>query len=104
MSPRYRQEVKRLVSEGYGPAAVANVPLSNVAGLPFGLDRNAKYRALQWLEDAGLICVERKLGWSPVEKNGRRPELVVLRGKVGTRSRKSPAHPTGRSSSQAISR
>jgi DNA-binding transcriptional ArsR family regulator len=44
----------------------ATVPLSNIAGLPFGLDRNAKYRALQWLEEAGLILVERKLGRSPV--------------------------------------
>ncbi len=43
----------------------ATVPLSNVAGLPFGLDRNAKYRALKWLEKAGLILVERKLGRSP---------------------------------------
>jgi hypothetical protein len=42
------------------------VPLSNIAGLPFGLDRNAKYRALQWLENANLIRVERKLGRSPI--------------------------------------
>ena len=44
----------------------ATVPLSNMAALAFGLDRNAKYRALQWLEEAGLISVERKLGRSPV--------------------------------------
>jgi hypothetical protein len=43
-----------------------SVPLSNIAGLRFGLDRNAKYRALQWLEGAGLISVERKLGRAPV--------------------------------------
>jgi hypothetical protein len=42
------------------------VPLSNVAGHRFGLDRNAKYRALEWLEGAGLIRVERKLGRAPV--------------------------------------
>jgi hypothetical protein len=47
-------------------AKSATVPLSNIAGLPFGLDRNAKYRALQWLEEAGLISVERKLGRAPV--------------------------------------
>ncbi len=45
-----------------------SVALSNVAGLRFGLDRNAKYRALQWLESAGLIAVERKLGRAPVIK------------------------------------
>ena len=43
-----------------------SVPLSNIAGLRFALDRNAKYRALQWLEGAGLIAVERKLGRAPV--------------------------------------
>ena len=31
-----------------------------------------------------------------VEQNGRRPELVVLRGKVGTDSRKTPASPVAR--------
>lgn len=44
----------------------AAVPLSNLSGLRFGLDRNSKYRALAWLERAGLIAVERKLGRSPV--------------------------------------
>ena len=43
-----------------------SVALSNVAGLRFGLDRNAKYRALNWLEGAGLIKVERKLGRAPL--------------------------------------
>lgn len=42
------------------------VPLSNIAGLRFGIDRNAKYRALQWLESAGLVAVERKLGRAPL--------------------------------------
>lgn len=44
----------------------ASVPLSNISGLRFGLDRNAKYRALDWLEKAGLVSVERKLGRAPV--------------------------------------
>lgn len=44
----------------------AIVPLSNISGFRFGLDRNAKYRALEWLEGAGLIKVERKLGRAPV--------------------------------------
>ncbi len=35
-------------------------------GQRFGLDRNAKYRALRWLEGAGLITVERKLGRAPI--------------------------------------
>ena len=47
-------------------AKSATVRLSNIAGLPFGLDRNAKYRALGWLEDAGLITVERQTGRSPI--------------------------------------
>ena len=42
------------------------VPLSNIAGDRFGLDRNAKYRALEWLEGAGLVRVERKLGRAPL--------------------------------------
>jgi hypothetical protein len=44
----------------------AAVPLSNVAGVRFGLDRSAKHRALGWLEGAGLIRVERKPGRAPV--------------------------------------
>jgi hypothetical protein len=44
----------------------ASVPLSNISGLRFGLDRSAKYRALSWLEEAGLVSVERKLGRAPV--------------------------------------
>jgi hypothetical protein len=49
-----------------GLARSPTIALSNVAGNKFGLDRNAKYRALGWLEGAGLIRVERKLGRSPV--------------------------------------
>ncbi len=44
----------------------ASVPLRNIAGLHFGLDRNAKYRALSWLEGAGLVRVERKVGRAPI--------------------------------------
>lgn len=44
----------------------ARIPLSNVSGHRFGLDRNAKYRALAWLERAGLVTVERKLGRAPI--------------------------------------
>ncbi len=49
-----------------GRAKSASIPLSNIASLHFGLDRNAKYRALVWLEEAGLVAVERKLGRAPV--------------------------------------
>jgi len=49
-----------------GLAQSASISLSNVSGHRFGLDRNAKYRALAWLENAGLIAVERKLGRAPV--------------------------------------
>ena len=42
------------------------VVLSNLVCQEFGTDRNAKYRALGWLEEAGLIAVERKLGRSPL--------------------------------------
>ena len=42
------------------------VPLGNIASLQFGLDRNAKYRALACLEAAGLVTVDRKLGRSPI--------------------------------------
>ena len=42
------------------------VELSNISSLQFGLDRNAKYRALAWLEQAGLERVERKVGRSPI--------------------------------------
>jgi len=42
------------------------VPLSNLSTLRFGLDRNAKYRGLAWLEQAGLVAVKRKLGRAPL--------------------------------------
>jgi hypothetical protein len=48
-----------------GLARSRSVALSNRSGRRFGLDRNAKYRALGWLEKASLITVERKLGSSP---------------------------------------
>ena len=44
----------------------ASIALGNIAGHRFGLDRNAKYRALGWLEGAGLITVERKPGRAPI--------------------------------------
>jgi DNA-binding transcriptional ArsR family regulator len=40
--------------------------LSNVLCLRFGLDRNAKYRALRALEVAGLVAVKRRRGQSPL--------------------------------------
>ena len=42
------------------------VALSNIDAYCFGLNRNAKYRALHWLEAAGLISVKRKLGCPPI--------------------------------------
>ena len=42
------------------------VPISNITALQFGLDRNAKYRGLEWLEDAELISVERRAGRAPI--------------------------------------
>ncbi len=42
------------------------ISLSNVEACRFGLNRNAKYRALEWLETAELISVERKQGRAPV--------------------------------------
>jgi hypothetical protein len=42
------------------------VMLSNRACETFGLGRNAKYRALLFLEGAGLVRVQRNLGRSPV--------------------------------------
>ena len=43
-----------------------SVALNNLSSREFGVDRNQKYRALQWLEAAGLITVERKLGRAPI--------------------------------------
>ena len=42
-----------------------SVSLSNLDTARFSADRNAKYRALGWLEEAGLIAVRRKIGQSP---------------------------------------
>ena len=42
------------------------VSLNNVSSRQFGIDRNQKYRGLQWLENAGLITVERKIGRAPI--------------------------------------
>ena len=42
-----------------------SVYLSNILCLRFGVDRNAKYRALLSLEGAGLALVSRKRGQSP---------------------------------------
>ena len=42
------------------------ISLSNNTIRRFGLDRNAKYRGLAWLEEAGLISVRRKLGRAPI--------------------------------------
>jgi hypothetical protein len=42
------------------------VQLTNVCGSHFGLDRCSKYRAIRWLEQAGLIKVERKFGRAPM--------------------------------------
>ena len=49
-----------------GLARSRSIPLSNVSGHRFGLDRNAKYRALRWLEQAGLVAVDRHLGRAPI--------------------------------------
>lgn len=51
----------------------AVVPLSNITGQRFGLDRNSKYRALSWLEEAGLITVTRKLGRAPIVTINAKP-------------------------------
>lgn len=51
----------------YGERASSHfVFLSNISGRRFGLDRNAKYRGLAWLEGAQLVAVRRKLGCSPM--------------------------------------
>lgn len=61
----------RALHAGVAVWCVANVmgtttvPLSNLCGQRFGFDRSGKYRGLAWLEKAGLIKVERRLGRSP---------------------------------------
>ena len=42
------------------------IALSNLQASYFSVDRNAKYRALDWLEKAGLIKVKRNPGQSPI--------------------------------------
>ena len=42
------------------------VELSNADASQFGLDRNAKYRTLSYLEEAGLVMVKRRRGRSPI--------------------------------------
>jgi hypothetical protein len=49
-----------------GVSGSVSVHLSNTLCLRFGLDRNAKYRALQSLKHAKLIVVRRKRGRSPL--------------------------------------
>jgi len=49
-----------------GLTGLTSVQLSNTLCLRFGLDRNAKYRALRSLEIARLIVVKRKRGRSPL--------------------------------------
>jgi hypothetical protein len=49
-----------------GTAGSVSVPLGNISSWRFGLDRNAKYRGLNWLEAAGLIAVQRKCGRAPL--------------------------------------
>jgi hypothetical protein len=43
-----------------------SVRLSARVSRAFGVDRHAKYRALRWLEDAGLVTVVRRSGCSPI--------------------------------------
>jgi hypothetical protein len=40
--------------------------VGNLTTQRFGMRRNAKYRALTWLEDAGLIRVELRTGLAPL--------------------------------------
>jgi len=49
-----------------GLSGSASVHLSNTLCLRFGLDRNAKYRALRSLGDAKLVAVRPKRGRSPL--------------------------------------
>jgi hypothetical protein len=49
-----------------GLSGSVSVHLSNTLCLHFGLDRNAKYRALRSLGEAKLVAVRRKPGRSPL--------------------------------------
>ena len=53
---------------GLGDSRV--ILLTNTTADRFGVDRNGKYRALDWLEGAGLIRVARR--------PGRPPEVTLL--------------------------
>jgi len=44
----------------------SNIQLTNKCLEKFSVDRNAKYRALGWLENAGLISISQKVGKTPV--------------------------------------
>jgi hypothetical protein len=59
------------------------VEIGNLAANQFGLDRNSKYRALAWLESAGLVRVERKIGRSPL--------VTILYRETGDGERAQPA-------------
>ena len=41
------------------------VSLPNTLARRFGIERNTKYRALKWLERAGLVAVENNTGQAP---------------------------------------
>jgi hypothetical protein len=49
-----------------GLSGSSSIHIGNTLCLRFGLDRNAKYRALRSLELAGVITVKRKRGRSPL--------------------------------------
>lgn len=51
-----------------GSNKLSVVPLSNILSLQYGLERNSKNRGLAWLEHAGLVIVERRLGRAPLVK------------------------------------
>jgi hypothetical protein len=42
------------------------IPLGNNLPKKFGISRSAKYRALQWLANAGLVDVDQKTGRNPL--------------------------------------
>jgi len=42
-----------------------SIAFSNKAARQFSVDRNSKYRALAWLEEAGMVSVRRVIGQSP---------------------------------------
>ena len=48
-----------------GLQKTATVSLSSTLARRFGIERNAKYRALKWLEQAGLVSVANSTGQAP---------------------------------------